>query len=206
MINNYKTLIIIILIISLFYLSKSKKGYTLKRVRSDIDNNMYTVRDVEDSQKAANMLSRIRKNMLILRDHLVENSDSQYANMKPYIDNLDRRIEGVIFSESDGSNKYTSYSVNKGEQIVFCLRSTKQFIKQQGDIQVGKIHDINLVMYVALHEIAHVACPEYGHTPLFKDIFAFFTKVASTIGIYKIIEFNTNTEEYCGLLISDSII
>ena len=88
------------------------------------------------------------------------------------------------------------YSVNKGEQIVFCLRSKN----------TGKLHSLNLVMYVALHEMAHVACPEYGHTKLFKKIFAFFTKTAIEMGIYERIPFNQRPEEYCGLTITDSII
>ena len=61
-------------------------------------------------------------------------------------------------------------------------------------------------MYVTLHEIAHIACPEYGHTPLFNKIFAFFTETASDIGLYKKISFETSPREYCGLTISNSII
>ena len=61
-------------------------------------------------------------------------------------------------------------------------------------------------MYVALHEIAHIACPEYGHTDLFKKIFAFFVLVAMNIGIYKKIDFNYDPVDYCGLTITESII
>ena len=54
----------------------------------------------------------------------------------------------------------TSKKINKGEEIVFCLRS----------IPDNKLHNINELMYVAIHEIAHVGCPEIGHTSLFKKI------------------------------------
>ena len=61
-------------------------------------------------------------------------------------------------------------------------------------------------MYVTLHEMAHVACPEFGHTPLFKNIFLFFTQVAIDLNLYRKIPFDEDPREYCGLTISDSII
>ena len=70
--------------------------------------------------------------------------------------------------ENDIDSKYTSYSVNKGEEIVFCLRSK----------ETHQLHSIDLMMYVALHEISHICCPEIGHTPLFKKIFAFLVNRA----------------------------
>ena len=36
---------------------------------------------------------------------------------------------------------------------------------------LNEIHDMNTLIYVVIHEMAHVACPEYGHTKLFKEIF-----------------------------------
>ena len=88
---------------------------------------------------------------------------------------LKQKFDPRVMSESPSDAKYTSYSVNKGEELVFCVRSKK----------TGKIHDLNLLMYVALHEIAHIACPEQGHTPLFKKIFAFLTEQALKLKLYK---------------------
>ena len=68
------------------------------------------------------------------------------------------------------------------------------------------MHDINILMYVAIHEISHIACPEIGHTPLFKDIFSFFTKESISIGIYKYQDFETQPVEYCGMELNSSII
>ena len=57
-------------------------------------------------------------------------------------------------------------------------------------------------MYVALHELSHIACPEIGHPPLFRDVFAFLTKNAKEMGLYEEIDFNINPHEYCGLIIN----
>ncbi len=54
--------------------------------------------------------------------------------------------------------------------------------------------------------MGHVACPEFGHTDLFKDIFAFLATEAVKIGIYTKIDFKQDNKEYCGLTITDSII
>lgn len=68
------------------------------------------------------------------------------------------------------------------------------------------IHEFNLVMYVLLHEISHVACPEYDHTPLFKKIFRFICQEAIDVGLYEKIDFVNTPKEYCGMGINESII
>ena len=97
--------------------------------------------------------------------------------------------------EVDYKSNYTSYSVNKGEELVFCLKSKK---KQ------NKYHNINLLMYVALHELAHVACPELHHTPLFKRIFAFFCKIAIKLKLWIYEDYEKNPKEYCGMNITST--
>jgi len=188
--------ILIILLLMFVYILLRTEKYEVKYVVSDIDGEQYLVRDLPDRQKSANLLAKIKSNIRIITRHLTENRD-KYKEYGEYIDQLSNRISGVVINESTEDSVYTSYSVNKGEQIVFCLRSK---------YNNGEFHDINLIMYVVLHEIAHVGCPEYGHTPLFKKIFAFFTKVAIEIGIYSRVDFNKEPTEYCGLMITDSII
>ncbi|ARF09773.1 protein of unknown function DUF45 [Indivirus ILV1] len=192
--DNRIILLIFIFIISiliLFHLEKTEVKY----VKSTLDGKEYLVRDLNDKIEAANMLAQIRKNMFKLKDHLVTNKD-KYPEYKKYIEQLDERIGDVVINESSADSAYTSYSVNKGEEIVYCIRSKYD----------GTIHGINLLMYVVLHEMAHVACPEYGHGDLFKKIFAFFAKTGVEINIYKKIDFYERPTEYCGMVISESII
>ena len=65
---------------------------------------------------------------------------------------------------------------------------------------------MNVVMYVTIHELAHVACPEIGHTELFKKIFTFLLQVSMQINIYKHVDYSMYNTEYCGLTITESII
>lgn len=185
--------IILILILVIYY-----KKYSIKsvQVKSTIDNNFYTVRDLNDKQNVADTLAYIRIKVHNLIFHMLETSPKKY---KSYIEELNRKFDSVSISENIYDFYYTSYSVNKGEQLVFCMRSRKNSAKD-------KTHDINLMMYVVLHEISHIACPEYGHTQMFKDIFKFITQNAIAMGIYTPIDFKNIPTEYCGMTITDSIV
>lgn len=192
--------LIIFIILSIFVLVfvffNSLHKYKVTYVKSDIDGADYLVREMEDKQNAANLLARIKSNMFKLVEELKKYEDTKYKEYKPYIDQLQQRIKNVVINESSDDRKYTSYSVNKGEQVVFCLRSKYD----------SKLHEPNLVMYVALHEMGHIGCPEYGHGDLFKKVFAFFTKVAIETGLYTKIDFSHNPFEYCGIMITESIV
>jgi hypothetical protein len=188
-------LIILIIGIAIFYWYYFK---TMTFLESPLDKRYYMVRDLSDKTTAVIMLSTIRLNILKLNDYLVTNKDNdKYNEYKSYIEQLNDRIKSVSISESRESSASTSYSVNKGEELVFCLRSKKEW---------NKFHNFNTIMYVALHEISHIACPEYGHGELFKKIFAFITKVSIEINIYTLTNFSKTPEEYCGIYITESII
>ena len=187
-------LIILIIGISIFYWYNFRSMTFLK---SPLDNNYYMVRDLSDKDTAIIMLSTIKLNIIKLNDYLVKNKDDKYKEYNPYIEQLNDRIQSVSIAESRETSSSTSYSVNKGEELVFCLRSKKEW---------NKFHNFNTIMYVALHEISHIACPEYGHGPLFKKIFAFITQVAIELNIYVHVDFNKSPEEYCGIYITESII
>jgi predicted metal-dependent hydrolase len=192
-------LILVFLIFKTYIYPKlHNKYYNLILYKSDIDDVKYEVRNILNKQEAANMLARIKQNIIILKDYLTENINNYDLKMQSYIKQLNRNLININISESDEYSKFTSYSVNKGEKIVFCLRSKKKLLYN--------LHDLNLVMYVVLHELAHVACPEYGHTQLFKQIFTFLTQVAIKLNLYKKIEFASSPQEYCGLTIAESVV
>ena len=194
--------IFLICIFLLHYYHERMNYYKVVLVKSDIsdidDNKTYLVRDLKDKQKSANLLAKINRNMNKLNQYLFENK-KKYPKYISYIEQLNEKLKNTKIQESADNGIYTSYSVNKGEQIIFCLRSRDK----NSD---GKLHDLNLLMYVVINEMGHVACPEFGHTDLFKDIFAFLATEAVKLKIYKKIDFNENNQEYCGLTITDSII
>jgi len=198
---NIQLLVFIIITIFVVIICYFKFNYPdMTYVKSDIDGKYYLVRNVKDKQQASNTLARIRNNIIQLSDYLYSHiNDPTNKKYEQYIKILHSKVRDIIIVESTQDSIYTSYSVNKGEQIVFCLRSRK--------LLINGLHDINLMMYVVLHEISHVACPIYdNHGPLFREIFAFICSSAIKIGLYKKIDFANHPEDYCGLMINDSIV
>ena len=187
----YKLLFALIfcIILLIFYYINSKNGIYVK---SKIDDEYYYVKNVENRQEVADTLATIKLKIKILIAWLKEENNPEY---KEYVERLSDKINYVVIEENT-LDKFTSYSVNKGDELVICLKSKK----------TGKIHDINLVMYVVLHEIAHIMCPVYGHGPLFIKIFKYITEESIKLGIYKKIDFEHNPTEYCGMTINSSII
>lgn len=192
-------IIIILIIISYILYNRIYKYNDMVYIESFVDHKFYLVQNNDEKQEASNILGTLRKNLITLSNYLYNNKNN--AENKEYIQYIDLfydKIKNSTIIESSKDSVYTSYSVNKGEQIIFCIRSRKT---------INKIHDINLMMYVALHESAHVACPVYdNHGPLFVKIFTFLTNVAMKLNLYKKIDFKQHPTEYCGMTISDSVV
>lgn len=160
-------------------------------IKSTNTNEYYYVNLLPDRQEASNLIGEIHKKLKYLVDKLNPNN--------PHFKRLKDRFDGVKFMENPELRPephMTSYSVNKGEKIVFCLRNPIDL----------KLHDVNTIMYVALHEISHIACPEIGHTPLFIKIFSSIILEAIRLKIYKDVDYTEDPADYCGIFISERII
>ena len=119
---------------------------------SQIDNKKYLVRNIDDKQNAADLLATMCKRIHILLDYL-----NVHYGSEDRIKRLLKKFNPNNICESTPNNKHTSYSINKGQKIVFCIRSKK----------TGKLVDLNTLMFVALHEVGHLVTDEIGHTPTF---------------------------------------
>ena len=65
-----------------------------------------------------------------------------------------------------------SFTVNK-KDMTLCL-------KDEND----EYYDDNMLMYVGLHELAHVLCNEIGHTEKFHSIFDSLLEKGGSLGLY----------------------
>jgi predicted metal-dependent hydrolase len=147
----------------------------------------------------ANLLASIVKNMYILKNYLTTNIKSNdLKDYEIYIKQLETNFNEhrTTIYETDPTSNFTSYSVNKGEELSICLKSKN----------TDKLHNINLLMYVIIHEMAHFACPEIGHGDLFQKIFKKFLEIAVKLKIYEYNDYNTKPVEYCGMILSSNII
>ena len=159
-------------------------------VVAPIDGNKYLVRDLEDKEDAANNIAKIRKKLNTVVAHL----KNQYPD-EPKIKRLMANWRDNVLSEAPSDSEHTSYSINKGEKIFFCLR--------QRDLN-NNLVDLNTVTFVALHELAHVMTKSVGHTAEFWDNFRFLLKHAIALNVYQYQPFHQKPARYCGTMISDT--
>jgi hypothetical protein len=159
-------------------------------VRAKADGRRYVVRNLSDKQEAAERLARLNARLQKLVDHMVAKfpSDADVARLRG-------NYNPDALSEGGTEVGYTSYSVNKGEKVVMCLR-------QRDDSFVSE----NVLVYVAVHELGHLMTDEVGHTDTFWDNFKRLAAEAIAIGIYSRVDFDAESQPYCGISISSSVV
>lgn len=177
-------LVIFGIIITLIFLENRSSELTYVTCKKD--NNKYLVRNVNDKVAAANTLSEVCRRNELLIDHLRKNNK---------FSQLVTRYNSRNISESMASSNYTSYSVNKGDKIVLCIRDKSDS---------NKIIDMNTIMFVAIHELAHIETKSIGHTPEFWDNMKKLLIISESIGIYKGEDYSATPKKYCGLTISNT--
>lgn len=183
-----KIILFLILLILAKILFKRK---ILEHIKSDVDGRIYEVQDLPDKKYAADLLAIMRKKILLIIDHLKKPEFKDNEIVQKLFD----RCNPDKIREGDYDPQYTSYTVNKGEEIVFCLRSRKIN-------KFNKLHDINLMTFVCLHELSHICNDGIGHDQGFHDNFNFLLDEAKKINLYNPDMMNSSSVEYCGLTIS----
>lgn len=168
-------------------------AYPTVSVKSSVDGNTYQVRDMPDKQEAADLLARVRQRMQKLYNYLIATYPEK-LQVKQLKQNF--KPDPSRISESTPDAEHTSYSVNKGESVHFCLR------QRQGNNE--SLVKENIMVFVALHEMAHMVTPTIGHGPDFWNNFGWLLKIAEDQGIYKYEDFSAHPVSYCGVKITDS--
>lgn len=147
----------------------------------------FLVRNLPDKTKAANLLADISTDLKNLIVYLNTNKESlkEYSSC---IELINKRFNPKNISEGDLDYKYTTYTVNKGEKMVFCLRQR----------QTEELHRKNLILFVAIHELAHIGSHSINHTDEFHKNNKFLLEQAIKAGIYTPENFNHTPKNYCG--------
>ena len=188
--------IVVVITILAFAMYKIRKSKLTIVENQDNGLKLMVVND-KNKKKSADLLSEIIINMFKLRNNLIKDK-KKYPDYEEYIELLGKNFneDRTQIYENDPNSDLTSFSVNKGEEVAFCLKSKK----------TGNLHELNLLTYVAIHEMAHMGCPEIGHGDLFKKVFRFLTLRAIEMNIYEKEDYASSPVEYCGMILSSSIV
>ena len=185
---NSTTLIIICLIIIFAYLIYQYHYYSnIETIISKVDNRNYDVQIKDDSQEAADLIARVREKLILLVDHMYKT----YPNHNK-VKQLKKNFNPNVIKEGIDNPSYTSYTVNKGEQIILCLRTN------------GKLVDLNVLTFVCIHELSHIGNETVGHDDEFWDFFKELLTEAINIGVYTKYDYKTNPVDYCNIKITSS--
>lgn len=185
---NFNILLIFFLIILFAFLLYLYRYYSsIETIVSTIDNRNYEVQIKCDSLEAANLIAQVREKLVTLVNHMYKTYPSN-----PKVIKLKNNFNPDVLKEGIDDPNYTTYTVNKGEEIVLCLRTD------------GKLVDINVLTFVCIHELSHIGNETIGHDEPFWDFFRELLLEAINIGIYTKYDYRAKNVKYCGMTITDS--
>lgn len=149
------------------------------------DGRRYLVRDVPDKKATADMMASLNAKVIVLLNYL-----RQDGGRPVMVARLVARYKPEVLAEGRLNKKLTSYTVNKGESVVMCMRS------RDGS---DALYPENVLFSVLLHELAHIASLSQGHGGEFTDNLRFLTEKAGEMGLLKRQKVAVN---YCGIPLS----
>lgn len=196
MISGHIGIVILFIVIAAFgiYIQSNPE---VSLVKSSVDGNTYLVRDTPDKKRAADMLGRVNMSIQKLITHLASEFPDEEITR-----NLKKNWNPSNITElSHTKGKTTSYTINKTSMVV-CLR----------DKTTEDLEKFNTVMFVVIHEAAHMAVPidpatgrpHEGHGKIFWTTMKFLLQESIRIGIYTYQDFGESPESYCGIDITDT--
>ncbi len=174
-------------------------------------NNSYNVHeDLENPEEAAQLLDKLNTTAHQLIDHLTEKylENDGINTIKPDyrkkviygIQSLKRNYRTPSLQENipERSGGDTSFVIDKGTVFAMCLRDPKN--NNQLETKY------NSLVFVLVHEMAHLFCPKWGHPPLFWENFKFLLQESIMMPnpIYQPFDYKQTGSPYCGIVISYS--
>jgi hypothetical protein len=172
-------------------------------MKSAVDGRDYKIIDkFANPEKAAEILSYINEN----NQRLIEYMEAKYitgtlnntrdAEWTEHYTKLTGRLMSrylphVLTENDPPDSANTSWTENKGEVLTMCIRE-----KTSGN---NEFHDLNVLMFVSVHEMAHIASIEYGHEDEFWFNFKCLLEDAVELGIYNPVDYSKYPINYCSL-------
>lgn len=188
---TFNLLIIILITLLIFFLKLIYEPFKTISVQASYDKEHYEVQDdFDDPHLAANHMANLRHRIETFLDFLKEQHPEDDRIIR-----LVERFDPNTLREAEDEEDSTSFTINKGEEIHLCLRS------KDGD---RKLHDLNLLTFVVIHELAHIASVTLGHNQEFRENFLFLLENAKDADIYYPIDYSEQPKMYCGMEVKNN--
>lgn len=184
-------IILLILVVCGYTYYDNADSFQLKCIVSSVDGNKYCVRERKRIKEAADLLATVTNKCKQLVAYMDENHKG-----KDCVKRLSEGFNPNKIMETLPTSSYTAYSENKGEKIAFCLNKKKQ----ENDTLI----DENTLMFVAIHELAHIMTKSIGHKSDFWTNFKFLLENAKKADLHNPVDYKKSPQEYCGMKIHDN--
>jgi hypothetical protein len=162
----------------------------LEMRKSSVNQKSYGIQEMLPAPaKAVDILARLDSFITKFVAYL----DSKFPNDRR-VKRLVNRLHDVKIEESPFEPDTSSYTINKGDLIALCVRSKED----------KSFHDYQTLLFVVIHELAHVASIGRGHGPEFVDNFSWLLKEAHASGMYIPVDYSKNPITYCGVRVSNN--
>lgn len=122
--------------------------------------------------------------------------ESSHKNVKRLMKTIGEK--GITKLEEINASSSSEYTEHNRKTLKLCLGKRK-VIEEKEDII-----DINTLVFVVLHELAHTMTIEKGHTKEFLDNWKFLLNQAVTINIYTPVNYKNNNHSYCGTRLTNN--
>jgi hypothetical protein len=145
------------------------------------DGRKYLVRDIPNKKDTADMMALLNAKVLALIHQMRQSGEKPVM-----VTRLAARYRPEVLAEGHVHRKLTSYTVNKGENVVLCMRS------RDADV----LYPENVLFSVLLHELAHVSSISEGHGDEFNENLRSLTRAAERAGL---LQREKVSLDYCGV-------
>ncbi len=177
---------VVLVVVALIMLAVMYSNTAKILVKSSVDGMYYSVLVRKDNERVADALAEINKRVNVLADAIKD----------PLIKaTLKSKYSYKVISEAVEAKGMTSFTVNKMD-IHVCIRSRPE----------GIVYDINTLMYVVVHELAHLVSVGIGHEEEFEMLFKVLLTQAVESGVYVIEDYSKRPVNYCGLVLNSNIL
>ena len=184
------SILLLCIIIIFIYMNYIRKSLYLDKIESSVNGKKYYVRNLPDKNEAADKLANIGMSLQKLIDSLNEKDKEKGEDIL----RLKKSFNSDYITENIPGSFYVAYSVNKGEELSICIREkdTEKFI------------DNNTIIFVAVHELAHIMTDELGHTELFWDNMKYLLEQGKSSNVCTPIDYKKYPHIYCGMEINST--
>ncbi len=190
-------IILIIFILIILYENNNKDYFSSSKTCNDIDKRCYaTVDKFQNSLEASETLAYLNKFSIDLmrylrQKYLFDNKGSSH-HIRMVNNLLTNYNPDNIIENAPTTSENTSYVQDKGEVFAVCLRE-----KASG---LNMFHDKNILEYVVMHEMAHLASDVIGHEDIeFWRNFKILMENAVENNMHTPINYKNNPVVYCSL-------